>query len=175
MENIDFSTEFLHNFDEILLQTDNPLINSHEHYTAYKQEYLQQTNYNFGEYNYLVSQYKSFAKICNPVSPTKVVYTYIDETRRDQIMKQITKLIVYQRKIYNDFIHYLQHLNQNYNKILQTQQTQSSPRISIESRRSSRSIKSYQESTETKGKKRNIFSKLLDSTSSKSKNSSKIK
>ena len=92
----------------------------------------------------------------------------------------MTQLIISQRKLYNNFMNYINHLNTNFKRILPNE-SKSNSRQSIDSRRSSRkstksaksvksldlrrsvdsmSIRSVQ--TEyTSNKKKNIFAKLF--------------
>lgn len=180
MDNINFHGDFFKNFDELLLETDNPLINSQEHYTDYKQEYLKISYDNFNQYENLISEYKKFNNIYDTISPTKIIYTYVDEDKKTQLYKEMTQLIISQRKLYNNFMNYINHLNTNFKRILPNE-SKSNSRQSIDSRRSSRkstksaksvksldlrrsvdsmSIRSVQ--TEyTSNKKKNIFAKLF--------------
>lgn len=116
--NIDFEQEFLStNFDNLLLEANNPLINSHSHYIQYKENYLLQTYKHYNTFNTLVNELNSLEEI-KSVSNTKIIFTLVDSTKKHNLTSELMNLIHKQREMYNNFLHYINHLNLNYKKLV---------------------------------------------------------
>ena len=109
---IDFKKEFLNiDFDSVLIDHDNPLINSYEYYIQYKQKYILETKKNFDAYQKLTKEYKKYKNQYQSPSNNRLVFSYRDEENVAYLSQQIKKLIVDQRKILSNFQHYVSHLN----------------------------------------------------------------
>ncbi len=119
MSNLDFESEFLNtNFDSLLTTKKNPLINSHDQFIEYKQNYLAKTYKNFSTFNSLKQQLESISQPSQQVAPTKYVHVVIDPQQEQQITQDIIELVRTQRVLYENFIHYINHLNENSEAIL---------------------------------------------------------
>ena len=58
--NIDYYAQYINiNFDEILLENNNNLLNSEEFYLMYKKDYFDQTSKNFEKYKKLIKYIKT--------------------------------------------------------------------------------------------------------------------
>jgi hypothetical protein len=124
---LDFKKTFLLiNFDDILLKHNNPLINSQEHYITYKQNYISNTKQNYDKFEDLKSQINQLSKTVT--SPSRIYYTYIDQDTLEKLHQELKTIIIQQRNLLDNFLVYLQHINNDYNKIIkenviQTKQT----------------------------------------------------
>lgn len=111
--NFNFFTEFIDiDFDNILLQNNNPLFNSQEHYFDYKQQYLEQARQNKEAYEQIVEEliYLQSSQIVK-TSPTKVIYTYVDMDRLNLLKQNKKNILRSQRESLQNFLHYLHQLN----------------------------------------------------------------
>lgn len=137
MEKFDFFTQFIDvDFDNILLQNNNPLFNSDEHYFKYKRHYLDEANKNKESYEDIVDELEELQnKQLVQKTATKVIYTFVD-TDRINILKQNKKNILStQHERLQNFLHYLHQLNTDNTHV----QTNRSP-----SNRSSKSVASIE-------------------------------
>lgn len=139
--NFDFFKQFIDvDFDNILLQNNNPLFNSDEHYFKYKRQYLDEAYQNKETYEQIIDELQLLQSTqLVRKSATKVIYTFVD-TDRIKVLKQNKKNIMFsQRQRLENFLHYLNQLNID-NAQQPTVQTKRSPSIksiaSIESKRS---------------------------------------
>lgn len=137
----EFKTDFIDfNFDEILLQYNNPLINSNV-YTNVKQKYFDETFYNYREYKMHIMELdvivtnKEIKK-----SDTKIIYNYTNSESENELKNKLKKILIRQRNAKSNFMNYINHLNDNV-------------RVYIES----------EKDKQTKSKPRNFFSKIMDS------------
>jgi hypothetical protein len=117
-----FSDKFLKiNFDQQLMEMNNPLINSQEHYINYKQKYMELTKNNLKTYTELAKQMADLHNLeYNVISVSKVIYTYIDKDKLCNIKQAIKAIEVEQQIRLNEFLRYIEHLNANYSKIVET-------------------------------------------------------
>lgn len=107
-----FNDTFINiNFDEFLIQNNNNLVNSNEYYLQYKSEYLEKTTTNLEKYIKLLTQFKQLSNNYK-VDNNKYSYTFIDKNVYNKINKDIKTLLLEQRELYNNFINYIQFLNQ---------------------------------------------------------------
>lgn len=120
MNNIDFKKEFIDvDFDNILLETNNPIINSYENYLKFKQSYLTTAQTNYEKFNELCSKFNEMnGKNFKKISDTKFIYTYIDRNEYINLKNNIKSIVIKQRELYQNFISYLNTINKKYqNKI----------------------------------------------------------
>jgi hypothetical protein len=141
---IDFKSTFLnYDFDSILLNNNNPLLNSYDIYIQYKQKYIISTRKNYDLYQKLIKEYLNLKKTqYNNPSPNVVVYTYISEDKLNELSFKIKNLLKTQKRALDNFLHYINHLNDNVNHYI-TNETDSSSKSTIR-------------------RTKNIFTRLLD-------------
>jgi hypothetical protein len=109
--NIDFYSQYINiNFDEILLENNNNLVNSEEFYLTYKKEYFDQTSQNFEKYKNFDNELKDLINF-NSSEPTKYKYVYTDLNRVEFLKQQLKNLIIAQNKLLDNFHHYITLLN----------------------------------------------------------------
>lgn len=105
-------------FDDILLDANNSLINSEKHYISYKQTYIQNAVKNLENYKSLVEKITDLEECqLSKTSNSKVVYTYIDTDHLNELNQQAKDSLLQQRRLYDQFVNYIHHLNTNYQKI----------------------------------------------------------
>lgn len=106
-----FITMFLNTkFDDFLIDNNNDIVNSNEHYIQYKTEYLVKTNQNLKKYKELVKKFNELSNIYN-IDNNKYVYTFIDKNELSNVNKELKHLLIDQRYLYNNFMTYIQLLN----------------------------------------------------------------
>lgn len=137
METIDFEKFFLNiSFDDILLNNNNPLINSYDQYIKYKESYLSTTESNYMNYLNIVNKLSVIKqKKCTKVSDRKIYVTILDKNEELALKKELKNLVSTQQNLLKNFLNYVNLLNENKDN------ASSRPR-SIRSIRSTKSIKS---------------------------------
>jgi hypothetical protein len=115
MLNIDFYNIFINiNFDNILLEENNPLINSKEFYLNYKKIYFNKTNKNYSKFLRINSQLQRLNNTIYKITNNKYYYyNYLDKTQLDVLKKELKSIIISQKEIFNNFKHYVETLNKN--------------------------------------------------------------
>jgi hypothetical protein len=109
--NIDYYAQYINiNFDEILLENNNNLVNSEEFYLIYKKDYFDQTSINFEKYKKWEDELKSLTDF-NVSESTKYKYVYTNLTRVEELKQQMKNLIIAQNKLLDNFHHYITLLN----------------------------------------------------------------
>lgn len=140
-----FKERFLdYNFDEILISSNNPLINSVEHYIKFKQSYFAETQVNYKTYIAIDSQIKQL----NPVSEYRdtenhVHYTYIDESLMSELNQKLKNIEIQQGKLFDNFVHYIGFLNANQSKLVSTSKERAQSSIVLPRMKKLLRIKSY--------------------------------
>jgi hypothetical protein len=141
----EFKTNFIDvNFDEILLQYNNPLINSNV-YTNVKQKYFDETFYNYREYKMhlmeldVIVTNKEVKK-----SETKIIYNFTNVELENELKSKLKKILIRQRNAKSNFMNYINHLNNNV-------------RVYIDSEK--------EKGKQIKSKPRSFFSKFMDTKS----------
>lgn len=105
------------NFDQDLIATNNPLINSSEYYLMYKQNYFQMAQSNYEQYRSMYQQYNQLlATQHQQLTPTKVVFTIIDTEQLEKLRQDLKNLLIMQRELVHNFRLYIVYLNQNIQK-----------------------------------------------------------
>lgn len=104
-------------FDKILVDQNNHLINSYKYYIKYKNDYISNSKEILLEYKNLLDELNHLNELEKIViSNTKIIYTFIDKEKIESIHKKLTKLLTYQNKSFNHFLNYIDSLNLNINK-----------------------------------------------------------
>ena len=116
---IDFTKEFLlYDFDRILIEKNNPLINSQKYYINYKQQYTKNTKSNLQIFKNLKNEFDKLTKAeFIQTTPTSYVYSYIDNNRKLELQNQLKSLIDDQRSSFKLFLDYTNTLNVNMSKL----------------------------------------------------------
>lgn len=109
--NIDFYSQYINiNFDEILLENNNTLINSEEFYLMYKKEYFDKTLENFEKFKVWISELNELTNL-SVSNNNKYKYVYINTTRLELLKQNVKNLIISQNKLLDNFHHYITLLN----------------------------------------------------------------
>lgn len=149
-----------HDFDSVLLNTNNDLINSYEYYIKIKEEYIYKTQVNFENYKINVLKLDNLdTKLYNKQNEKRIFITVINKEDRDNLKKDINDILINQRTLFNNFVHYINFLNENKYKFIVSSRPKSI--------RSIRSIRSSNSSKNSDFKLKNVISKLLDKKSRK--------
>lgn len=139
---IDFKSTFLnYNFDDILLNNNNPLLNSYDIYIQYKQKYIINARKNYDLYQKLIKEYNNLKKLqYQTPSQNVIIYTYISTDKLNDLSLKIKQLIKSQQQHLDNFLDYINHLNNNINSYI------------IDEKSSKSTLK----------RNKNIFTRLLD-------------
>lgn len=109
--NIDYYALYINiNFDEILLENNNNLLNSEEFYLMYKKDYFDQTSENFEKYKKWEAELKELTNF-NVSKSNKYKYVYTDITKVEYLKQVLKNLIIDQNKLLDNFHHYVTLLN----------------------------------------------------------------
>lgn len=116
---IDFTKEFLlYDFDKLLVEKNNPLINSRKYYISYKQNYIKQTKANLQQFKNIKNEFDKLIKTeFQKPSDTSYLYCYIDNNRKTELQNELKVLIQKQRKNVKILIEHINILNENMNKL----------------------------------------------------------
>lgn len=116
MLNIDFYNMFINiNFDNILLETNNPLVNSKEYYLNYKRTYFDQTNKNYSKFLRINAELQKLKNLQYNILNNKYYYTYLDQKQLDSLKNDLKIIIISQKESFNNFKHYVETLNKDIN------------------------------------------------------------
>lgn len=116
MLNIDFYNMFINiNFDNILLETNNPLVNSKDFYLSYKKTYFDQTNKNYSKFLRINAELQKQKQLQYNISNNKYYYTYLDQKQLDYLKNELKIIIISQKELFNNFKHYVETLNKDTN------------------------------------------------------------
>lgn len=128
---IDFKSSFLnYDFDSILLNNNNPLLNSYDFYIQYKQKYIISTRKNFDLYQKLFKEYTNLKKTqYQTPSSNIVIYTYLPDNKLNDLSFKIKTLLKEQQKKLDNFLHYINHLNDNSHHYLSNENSNSKSTI----------------------------------------------
>jgi hypothetical protein len=109
--NIDYYAQYINiNFDEILLENNNSLVNSEEFYLMYKKDYFDQTSKNFEKYKKWDVELQELTNF-NVSESTKYKYVYTNLTKVEFLKQELKNLIIAQNKLLDNFHHYVTLLN----------------------------------------------------------------
>jgi len=114
---IDFYKQYISvNFDEILTDNNNPLVNSEVVYTNFKRNYFDQTLEAYELFKKYNTELQNLENTDGYSSDTKYVYVYKNDKRILEIRQKIKNIVVEQERRFNDFYHYVNLLNTNRQK-----------------------------------------------------------
>lgn len=120
----DFESEFVNvDFDSILTRCNNPLANSNEKYLIFKQRYLDETYKNKHEFEMLIEKAKVMQNPSIESKPNRISYVVYDQDLFKQIQFEAKSIVYKQRQLFNNFVHYVNTLNDTDNRT-NTQQHQ---------------------------------------------------
>ena len=108
-----FKDQFLKtDFDNYLIEQNNNLVNSNEHYLQYKNDYIKNTNDNYEKFIELLIKFNALSNNYNyNTVESKYSYTFIDHNIYSPINTELKRIIERQKKMFDDFINYIQFLN----------------------------------------------------------------
>uniref|UniRef100_A0A6C0H6C4 Uncharacterized protein n=1 Tax=viral metagenome TaxID=1070528 RepID=A0A6C0H6C4_9ZZZZ len=131
------------NFDQLLIATNNPLINSSEYYLTYKQNYIQMTQANLEQYNDIYHQYTQLlATQHQHLAPNKVIFTIINTNQLHTLGQELKNILILQRQLLHNFCSYIDYLNHNVNKYVSVQPATNDDNINNDSKSETVSIRS---------------------------------
>lgn len=110
-----FKEKFLEvNFDNYLLEQNSKYINSNEYYLQFKKDYLDKTRDNFNKFKNLLETYNYYKNIYKVDEQNfDYSFTYINQSKKIDINKELKNLILEQNKILNSFMDHIKFLNTN--------------------------------------------------------------
>jgi hypothetical protein len=153
---ININNKFTTNFDQLLIDCNNPIINSYDKYGKYKKEYLLFTEENMKTIESLKNDLNNIKPFIQNTD-NLIYYTFTDKEKEKNIKIQIKNLILKQKQYYNNFINYIMFLNKEYMNDATVKKTQLNRSTSRSSSHSSKSIS------------RSIFTKLIPKSKTESK------
>lgn len=107
----EFREQFLKtDFDNYLTEQNNSLVNSNEYYLQYKNIYIETTKNNYNTYTKLLDKYNTLNNNYT-ITSNKYVYQVIDNKVYDLLNTEIKIIVEAQKKLFNNFIHYIEFLN----------------------------------------------------------------
>lgn len=116
MLNIDFYNMFINiNFDNMLSEINNPLINSKEFYLNYKRTYFDHTNKNYSRFLRINAELQKLKQLQYKITNNKYYYNYLDQKQLDSLKNDLKSIIISQKELFNNFKHYVETLNKDIN------------------------------------------------------------
>lgn len=112
---IDFYSEYINiNFDEILIENNNPLVSSEDLYLKFKKTYFDETHKLYEMFkNYSIQLKRLENDQGHTSNDNKYLYVYKDTTKIEELRLNIKNIIISQKKRLDNFRHYVILLNQN--------------------------------------------------------------
>ena len=101
-------------FDTCLLDQNNILINSNQHYLDIKNNYLQQTKENFKQFTELLCKHTELSNnynISNNDNLTTHSYQFVNIGNLQDINSQLKVLLINQQYLFENFNHYILFIN----------------------------------------------------------------
>lgn len=121
---IDFYSQYINiNFDEILIESNNHLINSQNVYLKYKQQYFDVSLKNYELFKKYKTELERLQKSETVTVPNKYIFVYKDTQVIEQIKQKLKNVVLSQEKLLNNFHHYITLLNTNPNMFEVKKQT----------------------------------------------------
>lgn len=113
---IDFYSQYINiNFDEILMESNNHLINSQNVYLIYKQQYFEESLKNYELFKKYKTELERLQKSETITLPNKYLFVYKDTQVIEQTKQNLKNVVISQEKLLNNFHHYITLLNTNPN------------------------------------------------------------
>ena len=123
MLNIDFYNMFLNvDFDSILSEINNPLVNSKEFYLNYKNEYFDQTNKNYSRFLRYNSELQRLRNTEYKKTATKYTFLYLDQNKIESLKNDLKSIILEQNILFNNLKYHIEMLNKEPNKFISQDQ-----------------------------------------------------
>ncbi len=114
---IDFHSQYINfDFDKILIDNNNHLINSEDVYLNFKKQYFNETVLaykEFQELSKLLNELQESGGYKQNLKGTKHLFVYIDEEKIENLKIQIKKIYITQEKRFSNFYNYVILLNTN--------------------------------------------------------------
>lgn len=114
---INFRSQFIDiDFDKILIDNNNPLVNSEDTYLNFRKQYFDETNVTYREFQELTSKLTHLLKsggYKQNTKRTKSSFVYIDTEKIEDLKRQIKRLYILQEKRFSNFYDYVTLLNTN--------------------------------------------------------------
>lgn len=109
---VDYYSQYIKiNFDTVLLENNNNLINSEEFYLQYKKHYFEETNMNHQSFQKLNNELKGLLDKESSINGTKYNFVFIDQTRINDLKTQLKNILIKQNKLLDNFNNYIILLN----------------------------------------------------------------
>jgi len=121
---IDFYSQYINiNFDEILMESNNHLINSQNVYLVYNQQYFDESSKNYELFKKYKTELERLQKSETITLPNKYLFVYKDTQVIEQTKQNLKNVVLSQEKLLNNFHHYITLLNTNPNMFEVKKQT----------------------------------------------------
>jgi hypothetical protein len=112
----DFYSQYINiNFDEILMESNNHLINSQNVYLTYKQQYFNESLKNHDLFKKYKKELEKLQESETITVPNKYLFVYKDTQVIEQTKQNLKNVVLSQEKLFNNFYHYITLLNTNPN------------------------------------------------------------
>lgn len=114
---IDFHSKYINiDFDKILIDNNNPLVNSEDIYLNFKKQYFDESILAYNEFQTLSKQLGELQELGgykHNSKRTKHLFVYIDTDKIENLKIQIKNLYITQEKRFSNFYNYIILLNTN--------------------------------------------------------------
>jgi hypothetical protein len=110
---IDFYSRYINiNFDEILTENNNLLVNSEEMYLKYKKKYFDETHTNYKLFKDFSTELKILENDQGYTNNNnRYLYVYKDITKIEELRLNIKNIVIAQNTLLYNFNHYINLLN----------------------------------------------------------------
>jgi hypothetical protein len=109
---VDYYSQYIKlNFDTVLLENNNNLINSQDFYLQYKKNYFEETNMNYQSFQKLNNELKGLLDKESSINGTKYSFVFVDQTRINDLKTQLKNILIKQNKLLDNFNNYIILLN----------------------------------------------------------------
>ena len=109
---IDFYSKYINvNFDNILLESNNDLVNSEDHYLKYKKEYMEETQVNYEKFKEYKQKLSELSDLQYTKNASKYTYVYINDNEVNIVKHNLKNIIILQNRLFENFSHYISLLN----------------------------------------------------------------
>lgn len=108
---MNFREQFIADFDQLLLDQNNPIINSYELYGKYKDNYLQLTEKNWLKYEKIDGELQSLKNHYSNPTSNRFTYKYVDHDKLNKLNLEAKNIIIEQRKHHKNFLNFIVTLN----------------------------------------------------------------
>lgn len=106
-----FKKQFLDiNFDSILIDKNNDVVNSYDTYIQFKLEYLEKTQNNLEQFTKLAEQFNKLSNNFN-IQNNKYSYTFVNNNIYKSLDLELKTLLKDQRTLFSNFLQYVEFLN----------------------------------------------------------------